>query len=357
MKLKYLFTLILILFTVSTFAQQYDANLIPYRKGNLWGYANADKTIAIKPAYAEATWFVGGLAAVKKGKLYGYINKQGKLVIPYKFYTAKPFMYGYFDNTGKHNAGGKLVKNQDTVLFAGASLKPNGNEVCIDTKGRTMSKCPAINENRPDNRQPLVSVTTEKVYSVAGNANVYDKLVDDYKLPADAATYYVGLKNNKYGVINNTFDVLVPFEFDSIKKADINGTTYLQVLKNGMYGMYTGNGSIFIPVENNKLAYVKSGEGTFYFIETKNGAATLKDLNNKDVLNASLTDIVYDDERGFILTGKDKTKGYYFLNSNMIAPKYSEVRLVKGGNFLMVKNTNGKMGYVGADGTEYFEDL
>ncbi len=356
MKLKQLFTLTFILLTAATFAQQYDANLIPYRKGNMWGYANADKTIAIKPAYAEANWFVGGLAAVKKGKLYGYINKQGKLVIPYKFYSAKPFMYGYFDNKGKHTAGGKLVKNQDTVMFAGASLKPNGNEVCIDIKGRVMSKCPAISENRPDNRQPIVSVTTEKVYSVAGNANVYDKLVDDYKLPTDVNTYYIGLKNNKYGVINNTFDVLVPFEFDSIKKADINGSTYLQVLKNGMYGMYTGNGSTFIPVEYNKLAWVKSGEGNFYFIETKNGAATLVDVNNRQVLNASLNDIVYDDGRGFILTGSDNTKGYYFLDNKMIAPKYSEVRSVRGGNFLMVKNAMGKMGYVAADGTEYFED-
>ena len=40
----------------------------------------------------------------------------------------------------------------------------------------------------------------------------------------------------------------------------------------------------------------------------------------------------------------------------MITPKYSEVRSVRGGNFLMVKYANGKMGYVGADGTEYFEE-
>ena len=356
MKIKNLFTLILVLFTVSTFAQQYDPSLIPYRQGNLWGYANPDKTIAIKPAFAETSWFVAGLAAVKKGKLYGYINKQGKLVIPFKFYSAKPFMYGYFDNKGKHTAGGKLVKNEDTVLFAGASLKPNGNEVCIDTKGRTMSKCPAINENRPDNRQQIVSVTTEKVYSVASNANVYDKLVDDYKLPADVTTYYIGMKNNKYGVINNTFDVLVPFEFDSIKKAEINGTTYLQVLKNGLYGMYTGNGSMFIPVEKNKLAYIKSAEGNFYFIETKDGVSTLKDLNNKDVINTSLADIMYDEGRGFVLTGNDKTKGYYFLDSKMINPKYTEVRSVRGGNFLLVKTATGKMGYVSADGTEYFDE-
>ena len=81
-----------------------------------------------------------------------------------------------------------------------------------------MPKCPAINENRSDNREQIVSVTKEKIYTIASNANVYDKLVDDYQLPADVTTYYIGMKNNKYGVINNTFDVLVPFEFDSIKK-------------------------------------------------------------------------------------------------------------------------------------------
>ncbi|MEI9959300.1 MAG: WG repeat-containing protein [Ferruginibacter sp.] len=159
------------------------------------------------------------------------------MAIPFKFFSAKPFTYGYFDNQGQHTAGNKVVKNQDTVLFAGASLNASGHEVCIDTKGRTMSRCPAINENTPGNNQEIVSVEPVKQYSLVSNGNLYDKLTDDYKTAGDEHNYYIGTKNNKYGVINNTQDVIVPFEYDSIKKVEVSGTFYLQVAKNGMYGM------------------------------------------------------------------------------------------------------------------------
>ena len=356
MNFKKLIIAVAVVCTSPAFAQQYDPSLIPYRHGDLWGYANPDKTVAIKPAYNETNWFFAGFAVVKKGTKYGYINRTGKLVIPYKFYSARPFTYGYFDDKGKHTAGGKLVKNKDTVLFAGASIKPNGAEVCIDTKGLVMSKCPAINEDRPGNNVQIVNVTSEKVYSLVNNAGLYDKLTDDYKLPGDDHTYYIGAKNNHYGVINNTFDVLVPFEYDSIKKIDINGTTSLLVSKNNRHGMYTGNGGVFIPVENTRLVYVKTNSGNGYFIEAKDGSASLKDMNQQDIAGAGYSTIEYDENRGFILTAADNSKGYYFLDKKLIAPKYSEVRSVRGGNFLLVKTKTGKNGYVSAEGVEYFDE-
>ena len=79
MKMKNLIVAILLLFTFPTFAQQSNRSLIPYRQGNLWGYANPDKSIAIKPSYDEANWFVAGYAVVKKGTKYGYINEKGEV--------------------------------------------------------------------------------------------------------------------------------------------------------------------------------------------------------------------------------------------------------------------------------------
>ena len=78
---KLLFVLFLA-FTIPVFAQDADMSLVPYRKGDLWGYAYPDKTIAIKPEYNEADLFYEGFAVVKKGGKYGYVNKDGKVVIP-----------------------------------------------------------------------------------------------------------------------------------------------------------------------------------------------------------------------------------------------------------------------------------
>ena len=355
MKALILLSGMLIAFTLQSYSQQYDPSLIPFRHGNLWGYANPDKTIAIKPTFDETNWFVAGFAVVKKGAKYGYINKAGKLVIPYKFYSAKPFSYGYFDNKGKHTAGGKLISNKDTVLFAGASLKPGGAEVCIDTKGLVMSKCPAINESRGGNEE-LISVTSQKEYSLGGNSGVYDKIIDDYKIAGDDHTYYIGVKNNHYGLINNTFDVLLPFEYDSIKKIDVNGTTSLLLSKNNVHGVSAGTGAIVVPVENSKLVYAKTNSGTGYFIKVKDGVAQLKDGSQQDVITGSYTDIAYDDNRGFILTAADNSKGYYFLNKKLVVPQYSEVRSVRDGDFLRVKTKTGKDGYVSADGVAFFEE-
>ena len=48
-----------------------------------------------------------------------------------------------------------ILENQKVVLFAGASLRADGYEICINTKGETMPKCPAINESSaPDINKP-----------------------------------------------------------------------------------------------------------------------------------------------------------------------------------------------------------
>lgn len=356
MKQKIIMAVCIALLSTTSFAQQLDLSLIPYRQGNLWGYVNVDKSIAIAPVFADAKWFSHGLAAVKKGNKYGYINKAGLLVIPYKFYDAKPFMRGYFDSNGKHTAGGKTIQNEDTVLFAGAVTQLNGIEKCIDIKGRVMSKCPAINEDRPGNKEPILTVTTEKVYSLVNNANLYDKLVDDYKLQNDNSTYYIGVKNNKYGVINNTFDVIIPFEYDDIKRVNLNDSIYLQVQKNGMMGLFTGSGKLFMAADRTKLSYVMPTKEAVYFIESQNGIVRLRDMNNTDIINANYTDIMYDDYGGFVLTNSNNLKGYYFLDKKTIEPKYTDVKLVRGGNFLQVKTKTGKIGYVSPEGVEYFED-
>ena len=84
MNSKNLILVLFLAFAIPVFAQEPDMSLIPYRKGNLWGYAAPDKSIVITPEYEEANLFYEGFAVVKKGGKYGYINKDGKIVIPIK---------------------------------------------------------------------------------------------------------------------------------------------------------------------------------------------------------------------------------------------------------------------------------
>jgi serine/threonine protein kinase len=82
-----------------------DDDLIPFRKGDNWGFSLADRTPFIEPKYAGVEPFDGGLARVKyeektgggnsrgdkvsKSTKYGFINKAGEVVIKVDYRRAE----------------------------------------------------------------------------------------------------------------------------------------------------------------------------------------------------------------------------------------------------------------------------
>ena len=346
MKKNMLFLAVMLASFAQAFAQQIDFSLIPYRQGDKWGYATPDNKVAIAPKYAEANWFSEGYAAVKVGNKYGYINKQGKLVIPAKYTVAKSFRKGFMPNVG--NVGG------DSVLFAGASIRTDGYEICINTKGGTMTKCPAIPENSvPENRIPVQTVVREKTYSVPNSSGLFDKIVDDYKMTNSDETYYIAVKGDLYGVFNSKFETLVPFEYDSIRLVRTTNP-YLEVSKAGMFGVITGAGQMRIQPENTKVFSVQAANGKDYVIVKRAGKTYIKDPENNDIMATGYADIIYDGKGGFILTGDDNMRGYYYTDRRTVAPKYSDIKVVEGTDYLLVKTFNGKTGYISSTGNEYF---
>ncbi len=348
MNCKRLFLACFLLLSISSFAQQPDLSMIPYRKGNLWGYASPDKRILVVPVYDETSFFYEGYASVKKGARYGYIGKRGKMVIPFQFYSAKHFRYGYTDNL--------KANRPDTVLFAGAVLTPGGIERCIDTHGRQMSKCPAINEeNAPINQLPLIADSAVSSFSTLNKSETFDKVTGQYRMGGDE-TYYIAVKNDLYGVINTKFDKIIPFEYTSITKLVVNDDIYLLAEKNGLKGVFSRSGSPLLNMEYSRLEQLKASDGKDYFILSKNGNTGLKDAKLRDLVSNSYADIQYDNAGGFILTGMDKLKGCWFLNNKVVEPKFAEVRFIFQGRFAMIKTGSGKTGYINNAGVEFFED-
>ena len=349
MNMKNILVGVFLLTASGAIAQQTDMSLIPYRQGDKWGYASADRKVVIAPKYSEANWFSEGYASVKVGNKYGYINKAGTLVIPAKFTVAKSFRKGYVPSAKKE--GG------DSILFAGASLVASGEEICINTKGITLLKCPAINENSVlENRVPFKTVTTEKTYSVPNSNGLFDKIVDDYKIPGSEEIYYVATKNNLYGVFNTKFDTIVPFQYTSIKVNRKSVVPYLEVNRNNMYGVLADDGKTIINPEYSNLVTVDGTDGKQYIIIRKDGKAYVKDIaGNKDIISSGYSDIVYDNG-GFIITGENNMRGFYFTDNTVIQPKYQDVKWVNGTKYLLVKTSSGKVGYINTAGDEYFAE-
>lgn len=327
-------------------AQQIDMSMIPYRQGNKWGFSDPDKRVVIAPKYDEVQWFSEGYAAVKVGSKWGYINKAGKMIIPAKYTVAKSFRKGYLPREGK--PGG------DSVVFAGVSLKADGYENCINTKGVVTVKCPAIAENSvPENNIPVETVVQQKNYSVPNNNGLFDKIVDDYKIAGSDETYYIAQKNNLYGVFNTKFDTIVPFQYEEIRLVRNTATPYLMAKRNGMYGVISTQGQVRIQPENTSVFGVKASDGKDYIIVKRDGKTYIKDVNNNLVIPDGYADIVYDNG-GFIITGDNNMRGYYFIDNATIAPKYSDIKPVNGTRYLLVKTSAGKLGYISSSGNEYF---
>lgn len=335
-----------LMITVGLSAQQIDMSMIPYRQGSKWGFSDPDKKIVVTPKYDEVQWFSEGYAAVRVGSKWGYINKAGKMVIPARYTVAKSFRKGFLPHENKE--GG------DSVLFAGVSLKADGYENCINTKGIVTVKCPAIPENSvAENRVPVETVVQQKNYSVPNNNGLFDKIVDDYKMTGSDETYYIANKNNRFGVFNTKFETIVPFEYDNIKLVRNGTAPFLSVQKNGMYGVINGIGQMKIVPENTSLIPVKSSNGKEYMIVKKDGKTYVRDIDNNLVIPNGYADIVYDNG-GFVIIGDDNMRGYYFPDKTTIAPKYTDIKMMEGSNYLMVKTFSGKTGYISSAGNEYF---
>ncbi len=349
MTIKNILTIFLVITCFTGNTQDVNSYLIPYRQGDLWGFSTPDKQIVIKPKYKEANWFSEGFAVVKMGKKYGYINNFGELIIPAKFTIAKAFRKGYVPKANNTNG--------DTVLFAGASLKEDGYEICINQKGETMLKCPAMNENSyEENQIPVQTISKQKNYSLANSEGYFDKVTDDYKQEGSDEIFYIAIKNNMQGVLNSKFETVIPFEYSSIKTIKNGKSTYLQVTKNNMYGILNENGQAVIQPDYSALSAFKGPNGKNYILLQQGDKYFLKDFANNDLISGVYSNIIYEKKGGFILTGINGLKGYYFMNDFHIQPKYKEIKMIVAGKYLQVTTISDQLGYINENGDEYFTE-
>ena len=99
---------------LSTMTQAQE--LIPYRKGALWGYADANKKVVVAPQYGMVYKFSEGLSLVSKGGKYGYIDATGKEVIACNLDEAGAFQEGAA--LTKVGTQDRLIDKSGKVLLA-----------------------------------------------------------------------------------------------------------------------------------------------------------------------------------------------------------------------------------------------
>ncbi|RIE17606.1 WG repeat-containing protein [Candidatus Cryosericum septentrionale] len=128
--------------------------LIPFRKGDKWGFCDSQKRIAIPTMYDRAEPFTDGIAIVVTNGKFGCIDSKGEMVIPVAYEQMGPFLeglslvhldgkFGFVDRTGTtviqlaYDSAGNFNEGFARVVI-------NGKEGFIATDGKIA--VPAIHD-------------------------------------------------------------------------------------------------------------------------------------------------------------------------------------------------------------------
>jgi hypothetical protein len=207
--------------------------LVPFVSNGKWGYADTSGKVVIPPNYESAMPFQGSLTLVKNGKGFGVINKNGKEVIVPNFSKIKdcgcgvfgiqlPNSYALINKEGKRIDKGRVTDvvahecHQDRLI-----VRQGKKAAFLNTKGE------AVTEFEFDEALPFyngVAPVRRAGDSLWTLINHEGKPLGTEKYQAMypfVSGYGVGIKHNhlgepKYGVIDSTGKVIVPFQFARI---------------------------------------------------------------------------------------------------------------------------------------------
>lgn len=253
--------------------------LIPFRKGELWGYADTNKMVVIPPIYHSTDLFRFNRGRIRIDSLYGYINTQGENVIIPQFYDARRFELGVgsktFANVKKQETDIQFL-NIDSAGITGKIMRMGcGTKDSAEIQGLRI-----IEEGK-------VGFVFNKVYRGGLGEVKVPVVYDDIKDNRMGLLY--AKKNGKWGMINERNEVVLPFEYDNIIASP---TFYAQqggiLVKNGLHGFVDTKGTVVIQpkyAEFNfwetamesttsvsvryRVTKVKSVSGKYGYVDTK----------------------------------------------------------------------------------------
>ncbi len=341
--------ILLIFVFLTCWASSIAQDLVPYRKGNLWGYSSPQGKIVIEPVYERTHFFTGdGVARVKSKGLYGFINKTGAFTIKPQFTDAGDFEMGVARVQSKSGSwcinleGEKEECNPDDEvqdlasepleLFALVQAGPKV-KLIINNTGDTIPQ--EFDKVEFISRYFFPQTNYFAVVYANGMIGAYNQqgiLVAPVKYKQfdilDMESFKAA-ENNKWGVIKFDGTEVLPFAYDSVKKVTellfleerLNKNDHYIVMKNAKYGVVDHSNSIILKTEYDKIVVPQCSCPTEYVV-TKNG-----------------------------LTGIANHKGVF-----VVTPKYKSIEPFKGAEVTSVTTATGKEGYIRKNGMEYFTE-
>lgn len=344
------FCFIILLFSTGLSNAQ---ELIPYRKGSLWGFSNEKAEIVIQPTYEYVDFFNEDLAVVGKDYKFGFINKQGKVVIPVKYEVASDFKKGVAAVMleGKYGLVGKNGKSLTKFIYEQYAFSTNYVKLKTE-KGwglYSISKKKIIIQ--PEHAQiGLFNSTIDLAWfkengkigiiSLSDGKQVLSPQLD--KTLRFQSGFAVVKSEELFGVINSEGKVVIPAEYSYIPSS-YSFSSPLE--KNNTWVYHSKEGKIIASGFSTALPFYNGLAKV-----SKNGKFGFINQEGKEVIPIEY-EAVGKPEEGFVAVKKDNKWGFVDFNNQIkhefVFDDFDEAQYkIYFTEGLCLVNKNGKFGFI-----------
>jgi Leucine-rich repeat (LRR) protein len=373
-----------------------DGQLVPYRKGNRWGYSNARGEIMIAPQYDSATLFDKNprfsysFSIVSTGGLKGVIDVEGEYIVRPDYQKVYALNRGGFIGQKSPNENWVFI-NEDAIVeekFPAYAAQDPIFKRYAEGKALLARNTGALVFNEFMIPQFIKNDSAQYGY-ILKKKTIIDKITGAVKLETldSIPPQYKGLKfltpisfdtilaqgkDGKWGIVNGKNDTIAPFVFDEIKTeivtimgVDSVKTPYFTAKKNDKWGVSSlKDGSLVLDYEFDEVQIlwlkplnIVDGDSNRLFLKVRRDDkwGVMGERLWQWVVPTEFDDIRLDSdtENGFQLI-KGNQMGYYIIPAEKtIAPMYREVKYFKYG-FAEVVTAQNKIGFINENGDEYF---
>lgn len=341
----FLFFLLQMVLSLDSEAQR----LIPYRKGNLWGYADSNGTLVIGPKFESADMEYYGLLVVKLNGKWGVINPKGDCIIKpeyrqFNFYNADTIgglIIAQTESSGYElfDRRGKLLKDHVTSVVY-PSKGPNhhiqiGEEFGVINKSGKWLLKPSKNWSQVSEGgyYQLIKNGKARYYNPAGKMIFKRRLLSGEKFENGYArvTY---LKKNWWDLVPAMFRKSYSIEGSYRGEENYTKLKLIAKITKTVTNLIDGNGRLFMP-DGYHTRYTWVTNGLLIVSGTK-GYGILDSLG-RFLVKPEYEEINIDRGNYFLLKQGEKLGMVLPITRRVIPPEFSEIKSFTGRIFIVRK--------------------
>lgn len=300
----------------------YEQNVLKVGKDTKYGLINLSGKKVVATDYEEITSISGikNSFKVKKDGKYGIVDTDGKIVI-------EP-QYVDIDILGDDNKSGFIVKDETGKY----GIRDYSNNQILELKYDAIEKVYGndLYVVGMDGKQKIVNKENNDV--LTGGFDSIKQILSNQ----DNSVIYV--KNNKYGVMNLTGEVIIQAQYDDLLETKIG---ILIAKKGDKYGIINISNEQKVPFEYNSIVYDKKAD--IYMLEDSNFNSNILD-SNLDIKATGML-IELNTDKGYLKLRVDDNYKYY----NFKFEEKQEIDFFSNRTLFLSKK-DGKFGYVDKSG-------